>query len=98
MTIRRINPLSCAKVGGLLYALIGLVIGALISLFALAIGTAAQMEDEAGGALVGMLFGAGAIIIMPVFYGMLGAVGAVVSALVYNFVAGFVGGIEIEVS
>ena len=35
MVIRRVGPLSCAKVAGLLYLIMGFVFGAFVSLFAL---------------------------------------------------------------
>jgi hypothetical protein len=94
MVIRRINPMSCAKVAGILYALIGLIAGALISLVAMAGGFS---SGRPGGALFGTLFGMGAIVIMPVFYGVLGFIGALISTAPYNAVAGWVGGIEMDV-
>jgi hypothetical protein len=96
MVIRRVNPMSVAKVGGALYGLIGLIIGACVSLIFVAVGASAQ-SARPGGALVGMLFGAGAIVVMPIFYGVGGFIGAALSALLYNFLAGNIGGIEIEV-
>jgi len=96
MVIRRVNPMSVAKVAGALYGLMGLIIGACISLVFLAIGASAQ-STRPGGALVGMFFGAGAIVVAPIFYGVIGFVGAAVSALLYNFLAGNIGGIEIDV-
>jgi hypothetical protein len=97
MVIKRVNPMSAAKVGGVLYALLGLVIGACVSLVALAFsGAIAAASDQPGGSMYGMLFGAGAIIIMPIFYGVIGFIGTLISAALYNFAAKFTGGIEIE--
>jgi len=101
MVIRRVNPVSAAKVGGVLYALLGLVIGACISIGAMAFGgLMSSLSDQGGssgpGAMVGMLFGAGAIIIMPIFYGILGFIGALISAFLYNIAAKFAGGIEVD--
>ena len=90
--------MSAAKVGGVLYAGLGLVIGACVSLVMMVIGGAAAVSDEApAGAFVGMLFGAGAIVVMPVFYGIIGAVTMLISAALYNVAAKIAGGIEIEV-
>jgi hypothetical protein len=44
-----------------------------------------------------MLFGAGAVIALPLFYGALGFVTTFLAALLYNAVAGMVGGVELEV-
>ena len=99
MVIRRVNPVSAAKVCGLLYALLGLVIGAFISLFMMMAGSAmSAAAEETGGAIFGMLLGAGAIIAAPIFYGICGFIGGAIGALLYNLVAGWTGGLEIEVS
>jgi hypothetical protein len=98
MVIRRVNPISVAKIAGLLYGIIGLIIGAFISLIAMAVGTlGAGAGDHAAGPMMGMLFGAGAIIVMPLFYGVVSAIASALTAMIYNLLAGWVGGIEIEV-
>jgi hypothetical protein len=99
MRIRRVDPISAAKVGGVLYAALGLVIGACVSLVVMGIGGVAAMSDEGSNAapFVGMLFGAGSIVILPIFYGVIGAIGMLLTALLYNLAAKVVGGIEIEV-
>jgi len=97
MVIKRVNPISAAKVGGVLYALLGLVIGACVSLFALAFsGAMASMSDQPGGSTFGMLFGAGAIVLMPIFYGVIGFIGTLISAALYNLAAKLTGGIEVD--
>jgi hypothetical protein len=98
MRIRRIDPISAAKVGGVLYAALGLVIGAFISLIVVGLGSVTAMGDEGGQAgVLGMLFGAGSIVILPIFYGIIGAVAMLVTALLYNLAAKIAGGLEIEV-
>ena len=49
------------------------------------------------GALAGGLVGIGAIIALPIFYGLLGFVVFAIGAWLYNLAAGFVGGIRIDV-
>jgi hypothetical protein len=44
-----------------------------------------------------MIFGLGAIILLPIFYGVCAFIGALIGAVVYNFAAGIVGGVEIDV-
>lgn len=46
---------------------------------------------------MGLLFGVGSVIFLPIFYGVLGFVFGLLTALLYNLVARFVGGIEVEV-
>ena len=43
------------------------------------------------------IFGIGAIVIAPVFYGVMGLIGGAVAAAVYNLVAGVAGGLDLEV-
>ncbi len=93
MILRRIGPLSLAKISGVLYALIGFVVGCFLALFSLLGGLASQ---EAGGPFYGLFFGAGALIFMPIFYGGLGFLGSLVLAALYNLVAGWVGGVELS--
>ena len=95
MRIRKFGVLSVAKVSGILYAALGLIFGLFFSMFGLVMGSmAAEMGEP--GAVWGMLFGVGAIIIMPIFYGLIGFIGGAITAFLYNVVAGFAGGIEVE--
>jgi hypothetical protein len=100
MTINRVRPLSAGKVAGLLYALIGLLIGAMFSLVGLLGGAAASAagEHEGPGMMLGAMFGVGAIVLFPIIYGVMGFIGALISAAIYNLVAGIVGGIEVDVA
>ena len=93
MIVRRVGPLSFAKLCGALYAIMGLIIGAFISLFSV-IGSG--LAPKEGGA-IGMLFGVAAIVALPIFYGALGFVTSLVGAALYNMVASWVGGVEIDV-
>jgi hypothetical protein len=98
MVIRRISPLSCAKVSGILYAGIGLLLGALFSVISLVIGGMAEQMDSERAGMFGALFGVAAIVILPICYGIIGFVGGAITAWLYNIVAGLAGGLEIEVS
>lgn len=92
MVIKKIGVLSAAKIGAVLYAGIGLLIGAVFSLISLA-GVGALGE---GSAIIGLVFGVGAIIIAPICYGILGFVVTLISAALFNVASGMTGGIEIE--
>jgi hypothetical protein len=94
MVIKRFVPLSVGKVAGVLYAAMGLVVGLIVSVAAMIGGFAGHDQF---GALTGGLVGIGALIILPVLYGGLGFLVAIVAAWLYNLAAGFVGGIEIDV-
>jgi hypothetical protein len=94
MVIKRIGPMSCARIAGPVYAVIGLCAGVFISLASLLGATTG--DSDAG--FMGVLFGVGAIIMLPVFYGLLGFLGALFSAWLYNLMAGAVGGIDVDIS
>jgi hypothetical protein len=96
MVIRQVGVGSAAKIVGALYALFGLIFGVLVALFALVGGGMSGASDEALPGWIGGLFGIGAVIFLPIVYGVLGAVGGALTALFYNIIAGMVGGLQIE--
>ncbi|HKC09875.1 MAG TPA: hypothetical protein VKJ67_23570 [Methylomirabilota bacterium] len=85
MVLHRIGPLSAAKVVAVLYAIFGLVVGALFSIAAL---------FRADGAYAP--WGVAAVVIFPVLYGVLGFLVTLLTTWLYNVVAGAVGGIELD--
>ena len=100
MVIRRIGVISLAKLMGLLYGGIGLIAGVLFALFFMLGGgamMASGMEESAGAGGMMMGMGLGAAIVLPIAYGLMGFIGGLLTAWLYNLAAGFVGGIEIEV-
>jgi hypothetical protein len=94
MELKRVGPWSTAKVLGTMYAAMGLIFGALFACIALVGGSIARESSEAGA--FGALFGVGAIVMFPLFYGIGGAVFGALSAWLYNIFAGMVGGIELQ--
>ena len=93
MIIKRIGPLSCAKLSGLLYAVIGLLIGGVFSMAAMA---GAFASETAGAAGIGAIIGVGAVIVFPILYGLMGFVATLIAAWLYNVAAGIVGGVEVD--
>lgn len=93
MVIRRVAPLSCAKVAGVLYAILGIVFGACVSLFA---SMGGMMGGHPGRAAAAGVFGLGAVIFLPILYGIGGFLLALIGAWLYNIVAGLIGGIELD--
>jgi hypothetical protein len=86
--VSKIGVLSLAKVIGLTYAVIGLIFGAIITILTMVLPSEASQG--------GMMFGALSIIILPIFYGILGFIGGVISAFIYNMIAKWVGGMTME--
>ena len=96
MVLKKVGMLSCGKIMGVTYGAMGLIAGAIftvVSLLGAAIDTA---SGESTQAIVGLLFGVGVIIILPVFYGVAGFFGGMITAGIYNVVAALVGGIELQ--
>jgi hypothetical protein len=96
--IREIGVLSLGKVAGIVYACIGLLAGIIIALISV-VGGFAGLADEGGAAagFVAMFLGAGAVFVLPIFYGILGSLVGMLVAAIYNVAAKLVGGIEITI-
>jgi hypothetical protein len=92
MILRRVGPMSAAKVAGFLYAVVGLFIGAIVALISMTVGSAAMGQSSLPFAGLGAL----SIIIFPICYGIIGFVMTLISAAVYNWAAGIVGGVHLD--
>jgi hypothetical protein len=90
MVIKSIVPASLAKISCLIYAAAGLVIGVIVT-----IGSIAGLATKQGG-LSDVIFGIGAVIALPILYGVIGFVSSWLLAFVYNIAAKKVGGIQID--
>ena len=95
MVITRVNAFSVAKVAAVLYAGMGLLAGALFSLIGM-VGVGAALAGTEGAGFLSALFGVGAIIIMPICYGIIGFIFSFIAATLFNVAAGMTGGIEVE--
>lgn len=89
--IQRIAPLQLAKILGILFGLLGLVFLPIFLLMALA-GMAAPDEQKFGVAAMGIGFA----IFFPILYAVMGFISGLLGAFLYNVVAKWVGGIEID--
>ena len=100
--IKKVGVLSVGKIFGVLYLALGLLVGVPLACFSLffssLFATAGAQEVEALGA--GLVTGVGGLLIygicIPLFYGVIGFIGGAIMAFLYNVVAGFIGGIELE--
>lgn len=80
-TLTRVEPMSVGKVMGILYAFLGCIFIPFAWLGVFASGE--------GFPLLIAVF-------MPVFYGVIGAICAMIGALLFNVAAGWVGGIRVQ--
>jgi hypothetical protein len=93
MVLKRLEPFSLAKISGALYVAVGLIIGACFSLISI-LGLATTPDDAP--AHLSLFFGVGAIVWAPLLYGLMGFVGALIMAGLYNWMARMVGGVQLE--
>jgi len=94
--LSRIAPLQAGIVAGSLYLAFGLIIGLImapIMFFSAALPSRMQFSGALGGAVAAIFV----LIGVPIFYGIIGFIGGVIGAAIYNLVARFTGGIEFEV-
>jgi hypothetical protein len=87
--VRRVSVGQLAKMLGVLYLFIGLIIGVCIWLVSAVIPSAAGTSGFMG-------MGLAAIIVIPIVYALLAVVFGAITAAIYNLVAGWIGGIEID--
>ena len=74
----------------------GLIVGALFAIISLLGAAVEAANSQASDAFAGLLFGVGSIVLLPIFYGILGFVFGLIGALLYNGIAHLLGGIEIK--
>jgi len=97
-TIARFDPVRTANIVAALYAVIVLVFGALLAIpfgmIALIAGERSGQPGLAGGGLIGVLV---LLLIGVVFYAVIGWVVTAVVCALYNWLAGRMGGIQVDV-
>jgi len=92
--LKRVAPASAFKVGLVVYGFLGLILGALCTLIAIA---GIQLAPHARMPFLGRV-GVLAIILCPIIYGIIGAFAATIGAAIYNLASGLIGGLEVEIS
>ena len=98
MVVKRVGVWSVARVAGGLYASLGLVFGAILTVVALAgVGFIRAGGGDAPIPFLGILLGGGAIIVLPILYGLMGGIIAAFLAWMYNILAGVLGGLEVDI-
>ncbi len=94
MVIRHIGVGSLAKMLAALYAIWGFIFGIFFALLGMA-GAGFNSGNSEMPMWVGGFFGVGAIVFLPIMYGLFGAIGGALTAVMYNVVAGMVGGLSV---
>ena len=101
LMIRKFGVLSAAKIYGVMMLIISLLISIpygliiiVISLSGASMGRGSEALAVGGG---GVIAGLAIMIILPIVYAVFGFIFGAIGALVYNVLAGMIGGVEIEV-
>ena len=89
--VKSVGVMSFAKIMGLLYGCMGLLVAPIFLLIGLA-GSLAGGEKNPFAGAVGVVMA----ILMPVFYGVMGFIMGAIGGLLYNLFAKLVGGFELE--
>jgi hypothetical protein len=94
--LKRIAPVKFGIILGIVYGLISLIFIPFFLLIAVASAFAPATENNPHPAIgigVAIVFA----VLAPVMYGVMGLLGGMLMAWIYNVAAGWVGGIEVEV-
>jgi len=94
MIVKRVGIVSVAKIYGAISLAFGLFFGICLALASM-VGVGLSGGEHP--ASLGAMLGAGAVVALPIFYGVMGFIGGAIGAALYNIFAGMVGGVRIEV-
>jgi len=92
--VKRIGPGSAFKVGLIVYAFLGLLLAIPFSFMGMIAGSMATSSSMIPGAGLGFL----AFLVLPIVYGLCGGIFGAIGAVIYNLAAGWVGGLEVDIS
>lgn len=94
MIVRRVGVWSIARMYGALLGAVGLFAGVVVALFSL-VGMGLAGSSDAPS-MLGPILGVGAIVLLPLCYGLMGIVAGAVMAGLYNLFARMVGGVALD--
>lgn len=97
MVLRRIGIWSAAKISAVLYASLGVIVGAFFALASLlGIGMVAHGAPSDAPPWFSASWGVAAIVVFPIMYGVAGLIAGALSASLYNLFSRLVGGLVLE--
>jgi hypothetical protein len=91
--VNRVGPGSAFKIGLVVYAILGLAVAIPFALLGMIAGPL-MAKSGLPGAGLGFL----GIVVFPICYGLIGGIFAAIGAFIYNLAAGWVGGLEVDLS
>lgn len=90
--IKSVGVLSVAKIMGLIYGCLGLILIPFFLLIGL-VGSLAGKQQSPFAGMIGLVFA----FLAPILYGIMGFVMGAIGAALYNLFAKWIGGIEVQV-
>lgn len=93
MVIKSVGVVSLATLIAAINAAFGFLFGLVFALLSL-IGAGFASSGTEG--LFALVFGVGGVVILPILYGVMGFISGALTAVLYNFFAAMVGGLEVE--
>jgi hypothetical protein len=97
LTLKRIAPMQAGKMLAAFYGLISLIFVPFMLAF-MAFGSLAARSQGGSAPAMPLMFGMGLgfMIMLPLLYAVMGFIGGVIGAWVYNLLAGWIGGFEFD--
>ncbi len=96
-TLKSIEPISLAKISGLGYAAMGLLLIPFMFIGPFLMALAPENGEDAMPKGLMIALAVGFALAMPIIYGAIGFIFGLISGFVYNLIAKWIGGIEVDV-
>jgi len=94
--VKRVYPVQFALMYGAVSAVIGVIIGLIVTLFSAGIITLIPASTvDVNAPLIGIFIGVGSIIVIPIGLFIVGFIQGLIVAVIYNFLAPRIGGIKV---
>ena len=93
--IKKVNILSLAKIGGIIYACFGFIVGAVFSFCSILGREIPQIPGISGAEIVNWT-GVAALFILPFIYGIAGIIAGFLMGFLFNLACRSAGGLKIE--
>lgn len=96
MVIKGVGITSVARIAAAIYGVFGLIVGIGFTLATL-LGSGVSDEISKSATWLGPFFGLGAVLALPVLYAVMGYLGGLIGAWVFNNACQSMGGLEVTV-
>lgn len=95
VVLNKIDPLSVAKLEGIIGVVVGLILGVIFASFGVMSGLYPSESAMFANSMFANL-GVVGIIVLPIFYGVTMFLAGLIGAWIYNLIASWVGGVKLQ--